>query len=587
MVAVHPAGDVMTRTSVWLGLSGIAALAAIWFVNGPLQDSVTRDDADASSIPAALDSPAPVPAPAASIPSAAPRGTPGPGLPASSVAEIFSMPHDFSQTHAAYALGAAAADASAVEQLIADAQDVSRRGDRVALTSIFIGRYSEIDPRAAIDFIARTELESKADLLYRVFEGWSKLDLGAAIAAAGDLGTAAEQQAAVAAILRAHADSGAGSVAMIMARLVAAGVSGNPQLNSAIQSVSGEPEAALAAAIALPRDQAVMLVSTIGMGWASQDPEAAFEYSRTMQDVELRRQMLNGVFYAWMDRDPGRVMGLLNEQLTGDERNSLINAGLGRLAQRDPDQALELSLGIANFAYREAALQRTFRTWGDADPVAAAAALERIDSGNMAVLIKEVGPEYARRAPAEALEWAKRISNGQPYPEVIAAVAHENLSLALDAALSVPGQTDRMTTIFQISAALAAEDPTTATGFWRELPAEHRTMATQGIVSTWAQTDPDRAAEWVRSIPRGPDQQQALGNLLIALSSSANATNYTQLLGMLDSSEQRDTLGYGRVSALVRAGHRDQAESELDRLNLSPDGYRRARTALERDGPLQ
>lgn len=584
----------MKRTSVWLTLSAIALLAAIWYVNGPLQRSVSRSDPSSASRPTAT-SPS---SPARSRSASAPGGSSIPGepyapglatatgaLPARSVAEIMSLLHDFAQTHAAYALAAAAADASAIEALVAEAQGVSRRGDRVALTSIFLSRYSEIDPRAAIEFIADSELESKPDLLYRVFEGWSKVDPDAAIAAAADLETNAEQQSAVAAILRAHADEGAGAVAMIMSRLVAAGVSGNPQLSAAIRSASGEPEVALAAAMALPRDQAAMLVNTIGTGWATRDPEAAFAYSRTMRDLELRRQLVNGIFYAWIDRDPEHVVGLLDLQLTRDERNSLINAGLGRLAQRDPARALALSQTVANIAYRETALLRTFRTWGDADPVAAAAALERIDSGNMAALIREVGPEYARLAPAAALEWAKRANDGQHVPEVIAAVARENLPLALDTVLSLPNEADRTTAVVQIAAGLAAEDVTAATGFWRELPTEHRAVAAQGIVATWAQTDPDRATDWVRSLPPGPDRQQALSVLLGAVGPSVSLTDYGQLLSLVESDELRDAYGNARISALVRNGRREQAAAELDRLGLSPEGHRRARAIIEDANP--
>jgi hypothetical protein len=371
---------------------------------------------------------------------------------------------------------------------------------------------------------------------------------------------------------------------MIMGRLVAAGVAGNPQLSSALRSASGEPEAALAAAMALPRDQAVMLVTAIGTGWASQDPEAALAYSRNMRDVELRRQMVNGVFYGWIDRDPERVVGMLDEELTRDERSSLINAGLGRLAQRDPARALELSQGVVNVAYRETALLRTFRTWGDADPVAAAAGLERIDSGNMAALIREVGPEYARRAPVAALEWAERVSDGQPYPEVIAAVAREDVSLALETILSLPAETEQ-TTILQVAASMAAEDVTAATGFWRQIPAEHRAMAAQGIIGTWVQTDPGAAADWVRNMPSGPDQQQALSTLLLASMSSMNVTDYGQLLNLVDSSENRDTFANTRIGWLVRNGRSEQAEAELDRLDLSPEGHRRARQVIDRGIP--
>jgi len=567
----------MKRTSVWLALLGIAMVGAIWFVNGPLQLSASSDyPTSASRLEPAVSPPAPAPG-------AAPESR---ALPANSVAELLSLPHDFSQTYAAYALAAAAVDESAIEDLIAEAQTVTRGGDRVALTSIFLSRYSEIDPEAAIAFLAEADLESKPDLLYRIFEGWSKQDLDAAIAAAGDLETAAEQRSAVAAILRAHADAGAGAVATIMSRLVAAGVSGNPQLNSAIRSVSGEPEAALAAALALPRDQALMLVSTIGQGWGTQDPETAFAHSRTMTDDALRLRMVAGVFYSWIDRDPEQVMSLLDGALTSDERNALINTGLARLAQREPTRALELSQRVENLSYRQSALQRTFRTWAESDPAAAAsamAALEDIDRDNLAALVREVGPAYARLAPAAALEWARRVNDGRQYPEVIAAVARKNQSLALNAAMSLPTDYERNSTIGQIAASIAIEDVSAATDFWRQLPAANRELATTTIVVTWAQSDPDAAVNWVRNLPPGPDQQQALGSLLGMLNRSENSTDYVQLHSLLDAS-MRDSYAYMRIASLVRDGHREQAESELDRLSLSPEGHRQAREIIDSGG---
>jgi hypothetical protein len=576
----------MKRTSVWLALLGIALLAAIWFVNGPLQSSLSPDNPTASSRP----SPTPLPSvPEAGVATETTALTPNAitALPPSSIAELLTLPHDFSQTHAAYALAAAAADGAAVEDLIAEAQTVTRRSDRFALTTIFFSRYSEIDHNAALGFLAESDLESKLDLLYRIFDDWSKVDLDAAIGAAARLQTTAEQQAAVAAILRAHSDDGAGAVAMLMSRLLAAGISGNPQLSAAIRSASGEPEAALAAALALPRDEAEMLVANIGMGWAIQDPEAAFAYSRTMEDDTLRRRMLSGVFYAWVDRDPEGVMGMLDGQMTNDERSALINSGLARLAQRDPARALELSRRVGNSAYRQSALQRTFRTWADTDPAAAAAAtatLQDIGSDNLGVLVREVGPAYARLAPVAALEWAKSVNDGQQYREVIAAVARKDPSLALDAAMALPTESERNSTIAQIAQTIAIEDVAAATDFWQRLPAENRPLATQGIVSNWAQTDPDAAASWVKGLPPGPEQQEALRTLLIMLARSEQATNYGQLLGLLDASE-RDSYAHGRINWLVRNGHREQAESELRQLSLSPEGYRRAREVIEQGSP--
>ena len=64
-----------------------------------------------------------------------------------------------------------------------------------------------------------------------------------------------------------------------------------------------------------------------------------------------------------------------------------------------------------------------------------------------------------------------------------------------------------------------------------------------------------------------------------------NVADYGQLLNLVDSSELRDTFGTNRIGWLVRNGRREQAEAELDRLDLSPEGHRSARALIEQGSP--
>src|SRR5690606_3010435 len=135
--------------------------------------------------------------------------------------------------------------------------------------------------------------------------------------------------------------------------------------------------------------------------------------------------------------------------------------------------------------------------------------------------------------------------------------------------------------IEQIAQALAVDDVEKATAVWQQLPEDNRVGTAGRIVSIWAQKDRAGATRWVTSLPPGDARQRALTTLLIMMHSSPDASNFAQLLTLVESSEDRDTYGYNRIAALLRQGHRATAEAELGRLTLSPDTYRRARELLD------
>jgi hypothetical protein len=508
-----------------------------------------------------------------------PRAAAAVTLPAGSIDEILALPGDFVQTYAAYAL-AAQADEDALRGLIEDAKRVERDNDRLSLIAILIGRYGEIDPERALDYIAGSDLENKPGLVHRVVRAWSKVDLDAAIAALSEL-DGQEQMAATDAILSAYSDVGQAVLADVRARLAEPAVDAGPSLPTVLRLAMSDPAAALTEASRLGQDR-MAAIFAIGASWVQTDPEAALAHSRSISDPAIRDALQRGIFVAWVDRDPATVLRFLEPDANETERNAILNAGLVRLAQGDPRRAFTEVGAVEDAALRSVALQRVFRAWAQQDPAVAAAALDEVVAeDDMATLGYVVGREFALRSPAAALDWAASFDDdsGIAYRTVLTEAARIDAQIALDSAFAISGQDERSGAFGLILSTVAEQDPVAAAGYWQQVPAEARADAAAALVTRWQAQDPGAAADWLLGLRAGPDRDAGLGRFVAAASN--DDPDVLSLLNAMSSPENRDRSALNRIRNLARAGLSTQAETELGQIDLSPDAYREAIAAID------
>jgi hypothetical protein len=508
-----------------------------------------------------------------------PQASAAVSLPARSVAEVLALPTDFSRTHAAYAL-ATQADELALLALIDDAKRVERRSDRLALIAILMGRYGEIDPVRALSHIADSDLENKPSLVYRVVHSWSKVDLDAAIEALSRL-DGEQGMAAADAILAAHADADPAVLADVRARLAEPAVAASVSPQMVLRTATIDPAAALAEASRLGGQDRLAIILSIGGMWARTAPEQAFAHSRTIADPAIREAMQRGVFMAWMVDDPGTVLRLLATDLSDTERSAILNVGLVRFAHGDPRRAFREVGSVEDPGLRSAALQAVLRTWAQQDPFAASAALDEVAAEDIASLGPAVGREFALRAPAEALDWASRFErrSAGTYGVVLTEVARIDPQIALQSAFSFSEVGDQAGHFALILSTVAERNPIAAAGYWQQVPAEARAQATLAVVARWQMQDPDAAASWLLGLPAGADRDAGLGRL-VAMATD-DAIDIPRLLNAMSSAEIREQSALNRIRNLAGTGRLTQAESELGRIDLSPDAYRAARAVID------
>lgn len=570
----------MRRTWKGIGAAALLAIAvAVSFQVG--RRSAERVTASSSLVPSrAGENFAQVRAatePAASEPAVQTTATIS--LPAESVAELLALPTDFSQTYAAYAL-AAHADEDALLALIEDAKQTERDNDRLALITIFIGRYGEMDPVRALRYIADSDLEMKPNLVFRVVNSWSKVDLDAAIDYLSRLDGQA-RQAATDAILAAYSDGDRGFLADLRARLARPAVAAGPSPAMVLRLASSDPAAALTEALRLGGPDRMTAILGVGAIWAQTDPEAALAHSRTVTDPTIRDALQRGIFVTWVDRDAASVLRLLEPGVSETESSAILNAAVVWLAQRDPRQAFTQVASVEDAALRNAALQRVFRTWAQQDPFAASAALDEVAGEDMANLAALVGREFALRAPAEALDWASGFEDnfGATYRIVLTEVAKSDPRIALASAIVYADVGNRPGIFGMILSTVAQRDPVAAAGFWQQVPADARAEAAAALVVQWQMTDSRAAAAWLLGLPAGPDRDAGLDRFVAAAPSDDQ--DVLRVLNAMSSIESRDRSALTRIRRLARSGELAQAQLELGQIDLSAEAHRNAIAVID------
>lgn len=315
------------------------------------------------------------------------------------IAELLELPNDFAQTQAAFAL-AAAADETRLRALIAEAQSIASTNDRIALTMILMLRYAEIDPGAAARYVERSTLEAKPELIFTIFNSWSKLGTDAAIAAADDFGSALHRRAAGQGILAAFADADVRALVDIATRLAAVGVDDAVTSNLAARAAAIDPEAALALAGTIgarerrePALEAVLtewaetdveaailaleeieirepssLLRTLGIAYARQSPSAAIEWGSGLGDEFAYMAVMGEV----MRRDPALIIGIVRTEYTPLQQQHIVDQVMQAMALEDSQAAADAWAQLPE-EFRPGAASRIIMTWAQRDPEGAEA----------------------------------------------------------------------------------------------------------------------------------------------------------------------------------------------------------------------
>ena len=256
--------------------------------------------------------------------------------------------------------------------------------------------------------------------------------------------------------------------------------------------------------------------------WARKDPVGAAEALGMLDDGTIFAASSGTIVDEWAKQDPRAAFEWFASNDAGTRDYShywTISHTLGRIAQSDPELALELASGLAGEA-RGRGLSAVVNTWAESDPYRAAAWLEDAVEADLQVygqLAAEVARGLAADDPQAAFRWAQR----QPTSAQMSAmtslasfVSERSLNEAARLVDRIEDAGVRAVAASQLAWGWARSDPPEAVRWVTgQVAAGEREPLLDRVFDAWVRTDRNAAIAAMRRLRRG-DRDAAAASIV-------------------------------------------------------------------------
>ena len=215
--------------------------------------------------------------------------------------------------------------------------------------------------------------------------------------------------------------------------------------------------------------------------WAESDPAAALAAALALPKDDARTSAVSIVFGQWSVSDRPAAWAAALVQPQGELRDAAVREVLETWAYQDPKAALAAAHHLPK-AQQRAAVMTVLGCWAGKDPAAVAAAAVTLPPAERRELNKEIGNAWMNRDPLAALTWAKALSEKEGGGEITGGIL----------------------------SAMAKTDGPAAAAAWASLPPGKRDNGLDGIMSEWSSRDFDGALQWARSLKHPRDRGNAI-----------------------------------------------------------------------------
>ena len=420
------------------------------------------------------------------------------------IEDTLALPTDFAETEALYVL-AGRADADELQNLIHQAARIRERTDREAALGILFLRMTELDPRSAIAIARSPAFGADSSFERSVWRSWGRLDLDAAIAAAGEGNDRQRNLAAQAlyASLRGIDDS--------RAERIGAALGVNPDSNFRIQRLYALADESPADAIRFieslqSRTEQQEQFRQLAFYLASKGEHDRADYAQVIQSRLNRRVFERSMLAQQIQSDPEAALkGLLGANRNDPQTQNHVYQALAQLAERDPEKAMEYLERLPN-----ASMRRNFRSlvataMARSDPASALDWLREDNSADSQILLAAVLGEIAQRDPQLALSEARSIADKRVRDQALASIvmtaAQNDPLLATDFVELIEDPNMRRAGVSQIAAQWAHVDVDGAVAWLATLDAGERRNALEQLGQNLVYADIDRAVELLPQLP--------------------------------------------------------------------------------------
>jgi hypothetical protein len=558
-----------------LAASAVLIFAAGWF---------TAHGWKTSAFAASSLKPTPVAANAKSAAAAAAQQNAAHVSNQTTLADILAETDPFVRTSRLYAF-LATLDAPAIRALLKQDFKTLSDPDRWQVMQTLMQRLAEVDPLGVFDELNQKDnsfrLQTLPDviavlagqnpqkilalinhlppgtetsvLLVGVFATWAARDPVAAAAAAQNLPPSPARDGIFTKIAAAWAaQDPAATLAWINS--LPPNLARTTALNSALSAISAaDPQAATAYldATTSPQQRAAF-IQTIATDWAKQDPAAALAWiDQNTTGPAHDNAVLNAVQQA-VSQDAAHAAAFLARlpaNLTGDQIEQLTDAW----SEDNPQLALNWlqSLPPSTSAdYRQEGMSMALQTWSAADPVAAAAYLSNLASGNissknLAELVADPAAHWSQIDPAAAFAWGQQLPDGparvSALGSILSTLSTSDPQTAWDYAQQLPdGDTRDQITALVVEKWSDQDAAQTAAIFASLPPGKAADDAAHQIAGAWAEQNPVAASAWVNTLPQGATRDGAITSLVEVLGWTDPQSTFTWASSASDPATQFD-----------------------------------------------
>jgi len=380
----------------------------------------------------------------------------------------------------------------------------------VTLAGHLAGRWSEVDPQAALAYVAALPPSCVRNEALRTILGeWTVSDPAACVKWVDALPPGKEKDAHSVTVFYSMAAQDPRRALALATSL--RGIQAKPQLYATIlrRWAESNPPAAARAAVkleGLPGD----LWGELAYLWAWSVPEAAVNWVDHLPSPQDRLSALRRLVSAWANHHPGVAAAFAVSREAAGNHPGLLEPVLAQWVALDPAAALRWASNLAAGPVRDRALATALRDWAEADPRAALrqAIDEAVDRAHPDIL-GEIGARWAEADPEAALLWVKAqsVSVQRGFGAALFLASPADGWLRLGAA-AFPGRKPPELSAF------VSDDPGQAAELvnWLD-PAVQGSLA-WCLAGAWGRQDLAGALDWAKALPNGQNKDLAFGGLV-------------------------------------------------------------------------
>ncbi|MFT7246013.1 MAG: thioredoxin-like negative regulator of GroEL [Candidatus Azotimanducaceae bacterium] len=437
------------------------------------------------------------------------------------------------------------------------------------LVSIFLEKFTSLDPSAAIKFIEANSSIANHRFISHVVTSWVREDPEAAIDYFNSL-TNMQLKNEIAGRLFSDptlVDSG------LLAELEQSLGQSAAAMRGMMQANQLPPPQALEEALLMNQPNRMSAIQIALIRWLHNDPEAAIARIQSHSNTDERHQMLQSILHEYVNIDEDAAFAFARANLSDNVQ--LEQQMLSMLGQRDPKRTLPMIEDFISRTGNANPLNSLIATWIQQAPAEALAYIDTMDEQRRGTLYQSAAFSYVNSHPDEAFDWLLRQSDR--YPQMVentiaSSINHNTISIAERMVAQVENPSIRTRLITGIGNYKASQNPEAALrwleGYQRD-PAYP--TAVQNVISSMSHQNPKGAA---RAIEARITEDYA-APIVGQVAANWYRGNPQEALGWLRGLPDGEAKNMAFSSIVSNVAHQDP-EAALEILDGIPEGPRKS-----------